>query len=193
MRVSIRWSSSPLGPCRGSGEGLRQNAVTHVSGPAALHQWLDGVGEGTFPVLVQERVEGEGVGVFVLVWDGVLQAVVGHRRIREKPPSGGVSVMRESTTVEPVLLERSLGLLRDLGWENGVAMVEYKVDPKSGQTWLMEINGRFWGSLQMAVDAGVDFPPSFFSALVERFCRSLLWEGPGSRHVGSWETWTSFS
>lgn len=66
--------------------------------------------------------------------------------------------MRESTTVEPVLLQRSLGLLRDLGWENGVAMVEYKVDPKSGQTWLMEINGRFWGSLQMAVDAGVDFP-----------------------------------
>ena len=37
-------------------------------------------------------------------------------------------------------------------------MVEYKVEPETGQAWLMEINGRFWGSLQLAVDAGVDFP-----------------------------------
>jgi predicted ATP-grasp superfamily ATP-dependent carboligase len=37
-------------------------------------------------------------------------------------------------------------------------MVEYKVDERTGTPMLMEINGRFWGSLQLAVDAGVDFP-----------------------------------
>ena len=37
-------------------------------------------------------------------------------------------------------------------------MVEYKVDERTGIPMLMEINGRFWGSLQLAVDAGVDFP-----------------------------------
>ncbi len=37
-------------------------------------------------------------------------------------------------------------------------MVEYKVDQRTGTPMLMEINGRFWGSLQLAVDAGVDFP-----------------------------------
>ncbi len=37
-------------------------------------------------------------------------------------------------------------------------MVEYKVDERTGVPILMEINGRFWGSLQLAIDAGVDFP-----------------------------------
>lgn len=37
-------------------------------------------------------------------------------------------------------------------------MIEYKVDAESGVPYLMEINGRFWGSLQLAIDAGVDFP-----------------------------------
>ena len=37
-------------------------------------------------------------------------------------------------------------------------MIEYKQDTRSGRTFLMEINPRFWGSLQLAIDAGVDFP-----------------------------------
>lgn len=37
-------------------------------------------------------------------------------------------------------------------------MIEYKTDEASGTPYLMEVNGRFWGSLQLAVDAGVDFP-----------------------------------
>ena len=48
-------------------------------------------------------------------------------------------------------------LLRSLGWQ-GVAMVEFKRDSRDGSLRLMEINGRFWGSLQLAIDAGVDFP-----------------------------------
>lgn len=37
-------------------------------------------------------------------------------------------------------------------------MVEYKRDLRTGRTVLMEVNGRFWGSLQLAIDSGVDFP-----------------------------------
>ena len=36
-------------------------------------------------------------------------------------------------------------------------MVEFKVGP-DGTPYLMEINTRFWGSLQLAIDSGVDFP-----------------------------------
>ena len=36
-------------------------------------------------------------------------------------------------------------------------MVEFKID-RDGIPFLMEINGRLWGSLQLAIDAGVDFP-----------------------------------
>jgi predicted ATP-grasp superfamily ATP-dependent carboligase len=68
-----------------------------------------------------------------------------------------VSVYRESVAVDPALLGKAQALLERFGWE-GVAMVEFKVDRASGVPYLMEINPRFWGSLQLAVDAGVDFP-----------------------------------
>lgn len=109
-----------------------------------------------FPI-VQERVEGEGRGVFLLVWEGQLKAAFCHRRLREKPPWGGVSVYCESLPLDEPIVEKSLALLRAIEWQ-GPAMVEYKIDPRDQQPKLMEINGRFWGSLQLAIDSGVNFP-----------------------------------
>jgi predicted ATP-grasp superfamily ATP-dependent carboligase len=109
------------------------------------------------PSMIQERIEGPGMGVFVLCDHGQLRAAFAHRRLREKPPSGGASVLSESLAVDPRLLDEAMRLLGPLGW-HGVAMVEYKQDRRTGQPILMEVNGRFWGSLQLAVDAGVDFP-----------------------------------
>ena len=110
-----------------------------------------------YPVLLQQRVVGPGVGIFLLLWDGQLAATFAHRRIREKPPAGGVSVYRESIPADPDLVSRSRALLDRFAW-TGVAMIEYKIEAASGTPYLMEINGRFWGSLQLAIDAGVDFP-----------------------------------
>lgn len=138
--------------------GFRRKAVIFAADLEDLSGKIAGVPVEGFPLLVQERIEGRGVGVFLLLWGGELRACVGHRRIREKPPSGGVSVVRESTSPDPALLERSMALLSALGWKDGVAMVEYKEDRRTGEPCLMEINGRFWGSLQLAIDAGVDFP-----------------------------------
>jgi len=109
-----------------------------------------------FP-LVQEKIEGEGRGVFLLVWDGELKAAFCHRRLREKPPWGGPSVYCESVTLDKELLQKSFELLQATGWQ-GPAMVEFKVDNRDGRAKLMEVNGRFWGSLQLAIDAGINFP-----------------------------------
>jgi predicted ATP-grasp superfamily ATP-dependent carboligase len=110
-----------------------------------------------YPSLIQERVSGKGVGVFALCNRGELCTTFSHVRLREKPPSGGVSVLSESLAVDPVLRAQARRLLGSLGW-HGVAMLEYKQDRRTGRTVLMEVNGRFWGSLQLAIDAGVDFP-----------------------------------
>jgi len=109
------------------------------------------------PSMIQERIVGPGTGVFLLCDHGRLLTAFAHRRLREKPPSGGVSVLCESIPVDRHLLEDAMNLLGPLGW-HGVAMVEYKQDHRTGRHMLMEVNGRFWGSLQLAVDAGVDFP-----------------------------------
>lgn len=140
-----------------SGGAQYQGTVKHVAHHEQLATEIANASPAAFPVLLQERVTGPGVGVFLLRWDAETRAVFGHRRLREKPPSGGVSVYRESVTVEDELVRRSERLVDAFGWE-GLAMVEYKVDHRTGDSVLMEVNARPWGSLQLAVDAGVDFP-----------------------------------
>ena len=137
--------------------------VRYAADRLELDAQLARIDASAYPLLLQRRLAGPGVGVFLLLWDGKTVAAFSHRRIREKPPSGGVSVYRESIPADPALVERSRALLEHFGWQ-GVAMVEYKVDEASGVPYLMEINGRFWGSLQLAVDAGVDFPTLLLSA-----------------------------
>ena len=110
-----------------------------------------------FPVMLQERIVGSGLGVFACYHEGRPVAMFSHRRLRERPPWGGVSVLAESVALSPRAREYATTLLDELGWR-GVAMVEFKVDERDGLPKLMEINGRFWGSLQLAIDAGVDFP-----------------------------------
>lgn len=149
-------------------DGSRGNVgVRWARSLAELHEALTAYPEAAFPVLVQRVVTGPGVGVFVLMQQGKVFASFSHRRIREKPPTGGVSVLRQSQPLDPNLLERSVALLQRFGW-SGVAMVEYKVDRETGEPFLMEINGRFWGSLQLAIDAGVDFPRLLAEAALGR-------------------------
>lgn len=108
------------------------------------------------PFLIQQYIEGTGQGLFALYDKGSNKVLFSHKRIREKPPSGGVSVLSESVEIDPYLKEISIKLLNHYKW-HGVAMVEFKV-AKDGKPYLMEINGRFWGTLQLAIDAGIDFP-----------------------------------
>jgi len=138
-----------------AGERVK-HAVRHARDAAELESVAAGLSDSAFPVHLQERVEGPGAGVFLLPWGGRTLARFAHRRLREKPPSGGVSVYRESIALDPELEAASSRLLEAFDWE-GVAMVEYKIG-EAGRPYLMEINGRFWGSLQLAIDAGVDFP-----------------------------------
>lgn len=139
-------------------DGTRGKAeVSRAADPTELRAMLRAYPRAAYPILAQEVVTGPGIGIFVLLHEGRLIARFAHRRVREKPPSGGVSVLRQSEPMDDDLLRRSLDLLRAFDW-SGVAMVEFKRDEASGEVFLMEINGRFWGSLQLAVDAGVDFP-----------------------------------
>lgn len=110
-----------------------------------------------YPSLLQRCVEGEGQGIFALCDRGSPVALFAHRRLREKPPSGGVSVLRESIELPKTVAEYAVRLLQKTGW-HGVAMVEFKIERETGIPRLMEINGRFWGSLQLALDAGMNFP-----------------------------------
>lgn len=111
--------------------------------------------EGVCPVLLQEFHSGVGYGVELLMAEGKPLAAFQHKRLREMPLTGGVSTFRESVPLDPQLYRYALQLLGHLEW-TGLAMVEFKVGEAGPK--LMEINGRVWGSLPLAVHSGMDFP-----------------------------------
>ncbi|MFN2516040.1 MAG: ATP-grasp domain-containing protein [Pyrinomonadaceae bacterium] len=113
--------------------------------------------------LIQEFVPGQGKGVFALCDQGRVVALFAHERLRETRPTGSASSLRRSVPLDPRLRDPAVRLLRELKW-HGPAMVEFK-DDGINPPCLMEINGRFWGSLQLAIDAGVDFPGLWVSLL----------------------------
>lgn len=143
--------------------GVLKLGVEVAADPSDLEERLLGYPDEAFPVLVQERIRGPGLGGFFLAKDGGILADFAHQRLREKPPTGGVSVLRESVPLRDDVRRHSEALLDHFNW-SGVAMVEFKEDAETGEVYLMEINGRFWGSLQLAIDAGVDFPRLLLAA-----------------------------
>jgi protein-tyrosine-phosphatase/predicted ATP-grasp superfamily ATP-dependent carboligase len=118
-------------------------------------------------LLVQQYVLGEGTGIELLANHGEVVYAFQHKRLHELPLTGGGSCYRKSVSINPVLLAASQKLIKALNW-HGVAMVEFKWQSETGEYWLMEINGRFWGSLPLAVSAGADFPAMLFNLLINQ-------------------------
>jgi predicted ATP-grasp superfamily ATP-dependent carboligase len=175
-----------LKPARSVGEhrGARVKlSVVHAADASTLHRACDALPAAAFPLLVQQRIVGPGVGIFLLRWADRIHATFAHRRLTEKPPWGGVSVYRESIALDADLVARSRALIEQFDWR-GVAMVEYKIDAATGRPFLMEVNGRFWGSLQLAIDAGVDFP-----RLLASLALGDPVEGPATFRVGVRSRW----
>jgi predicted ATP-grasp superfamily ATP-dependent carboligase len=112
----------------------------------------------------QRAVYGEGVGIEGLFDGGRPLALFQHVRVRELPLSGGGSTCRRSEPLDAELARHVTHLMEALRW-TGVAMVEWKRAGRWGT--LIEINGRFWGSLPLALAAGVDFPALLADLLID--------------------------
>jgi len=138
-------------------------APAYVNQPDDLAKVIEARRQGADWPLVQEFVRGQGKGVFALCDRGRVVAWFAHERLRDTQPTGSGSSLRRSVSLEGRLREPSERLLGELQW-HGPAMVEFK-DDGINPPCLMEVNGRFWGSLQLGIDAGVNFPLLWISIL----------------------------
>ena len=133
--------------------------ITYPKTPGAIKsQYLSTHKRLPFP-MIQELIPREGTGFgasFLMDEQGRVKASFVHKRLREYPVTGGASTLRESVRHDEIR-DMALTLLKALDWF-GVAMVEFKLDPRDGIPKLMEINPRFWGSLSLAIESGVNFP-----------------------------------
>jgi len=160
-RVALRDLGAPLVLKSAREEGVK--TVRYARTEAGLQAAFEAaLAASRGAVLAQEYVSGAGYGWSALYWEGELKRSFMHRRVREWPPSGGTSACAESVPEAPALARAGAALLDALRW-HGVAMVEFKGDLAPGALApgalaLIEINAKFWGSHDLALAAGVDFP-----------------------------------
>jgi protein-tyrosine-phosphatase/predicted ATP-grasp superfamily ATP-dependent carboligase len=159
----------------GAAQGRVQLSVSYAHDRAELEKQVrHALAHGS--VILQEYFRAQGVGIELIADHGEIGFAFQHRRLHEVPLTGGGSSLRCSEPIVPALLDAAQALMRALGW-HGVAMVEFKYAPDTGQFRLMEINGRFWGSLPLAIAAGADFP----RMLYELLCQGKIAPRPPAR------------
>jgi protein-tyrosine-phosphatase/predicted ATP-grasp superfamily ATP-dependent carboligase len=110
----------------------------------------------TSALQIQENFVGVGVGVEFLAARGEILTIFQHLRIHE-PLHGGGSSYRSAVEVHGQMRAAAEAIVRQLQYD-GVGMVEFKWNPTSDRFIFIEVNGRFWGSLPLALSCGADFP-----------------------------------
>lgn len=109
------------------------------------------------PVVLQELVFGEGVGLGILASQGQVIFAFQYRMLHEVPVTGGVSSYTISERLDTTLLNYASFLMKALRWD-GVAQIDFMRQRNTGELFLIEVNGRFWASLPLPIVAGADFP-----------------------------------
>lgn len=113
-------------------------------------------------ILIQEFVVGYGIGYNFIADQGEILNAYVHKRVNEYQ---GVSTLRESLPASTYgLSEKMTELVARMNW-SGVGMVEFKVSP-DGTLYLMEFNGRFFGSTELSVKCGINLPHLFLQRFI---------------------------
>jgi predicted ATP-grasp superfamily ATP-dependent carboligase len=142
-------------PKQGGGAwGIREAASC-----AQLDQWLAQPRWADKPwneFFVQEKIAGHTHCVAMLCNRGQLRAKVAYRQLRDYPATGGQATLRVSArhAAAEAYFQR---LLEQLEW-HGPCQADFIVDSKTDVPYLIDVNPRLWGSLSLAIAAGVDFP-----------------------------------
>lgn len=103
---------------------------------------------------VQRLIKGKDVGAALLYDNGTPVAANSFEILRTYKRVH--SVLRKSTYL-PAAITAAETLLSHLKW-HGIAQLDFIQDEKTGQLYVLEINPRFWGSVQNSIEAGVDLP-----------------------------------
>lgn len=105
-------------------------------------------------IIIQEYIQGEGIGYSVFAKNGKIVTGFGHKRLAEYPVSGGSSVYRENYENEEIRTITKK-ILVATKW-SGFAMFEFKLTPDN-KIYLIEVNPRIWGSINQGLQNGVNY------------------------------------
>jgi len=109
-------------------------------------------------MMIQEDIPGEDKDLITLntVFNEHSEPLIVfmHRRTMQNPPRYGVVSLGESVW-EPRIIHPCMKLLKAIGFQ-GIAHVEFKRDPRTGDFKFFEINGRSYLSISLPTACGVN-------------------------------------
>lgn len=106
--------------------------------------------------VVQELITGRLMSLVTFAVDGRLALRLQQVASGTWPTPAGVTARAETVPVDELLADGVERLLGSLHW-SGIMQVEF-VLPDDGPPVLIDLNGRFYGSMALAVAAGIDLP-----------------------------------
>jgi protein-tyrosine-phosphatase/predicted ATP-grasp superfamily ATP-dependent carboligase len=112
-------------------------------------------------LLLEEFFPGRGAGVSVLAHRGRVLQAFEHHRVRETQAG---SYYRISATLDAERFAAATAMVAALDF-TGIAMFEFRLRPNSTDWVLLEANARPWGSLPLALAAGIDFVGAWVTLL----------------------------
>ena len=116
-------------------------------------------------LIKQQLIKGEARGYFAICNKGDIICEFMHQRVRQIPHTGGSSTAAKSINDEKLAL-LCRDFLTDIKW-SGPIMLEFLYDPMYEHYYLIEINPKFWGSLDLAHQSGVDFGAALISTILQ--------------------------
>jgi predicted ATP-grasp superfamily ATP-dependent carboligase len=113
--------------------------------------------------ILQEYLTGSVYGSCFLAQEGEVKACFNERYLRCKEGEFGTSVWREPCEF-PLLSEYTTKMAKALNW-TGIGHFDFIVDSDRSSADLIEMNPRFWGALNLAIQNGYDFPQGLVTML----------------------------
>ena len=133
--------------------------IVRVDDPDALAREYEAVSRLYPEPIIQEFVDHSGGHYSIgTVFDERAEPVATHvyRETRQYPDSGGPAIAAHTVEREP-WVDSMLDLLRAHDWK-GPAHMDVLYDPDTEAYKLIEVNPRFWSSLSLTINSGVDVP-----------------------------------
>jgi D-aspartate ligase len=135
-------------------------------------------------IMIQELVPGDGtvrLSFAALCENGRVMASLTARRRRQYPVDFGRNSTLVETIEDDVVARAARDLLAAMRW-TGVVEVEFKRDPRTGRTLLLDVNTRGWTWQALGGRAGVDFPYLLWRMTSGRDVPAMV-AAPGERWV----------
>jgi predicted ATP-grasp superfamily ATP-dependent carboligase len=136
--------------------------------------------DGSNP-LIQEFIPGYIHDACTLTRKGSVVAALSQVRLLMYPIYGGVGAINV-TTREDELIKQASAVLEAIGW-NGPAQVEFKLDERDGKYKFIELNPKLWGTLDLSIKAGMNFPGMIRDICLNGEMKSKVQYKEGVRYI----------